>query len=161
MLRDGRRKREIRYLADNMLGRLARYMRIMGYDTSYPNLEISDNELIEISRADDRVLLSRDKQLCSRFKQSIYIISDRIDEQIIQITNLERPRKEFLFSRCTVCNGVLVKGDHNCKEEYDPRKIETVYHCPNCGKCYWEGTHSHNILAKLESLKVYNETQAE
>lgn len=144
-----------------MLGRLARYMRIMGYDTSYPNLEISDTELIEISKADDRILLSRDRQLCSRYIKSIYIDSDRIDEQIIQITNIERPRRELLFSRCTICNGVLVKGDSNCREEYDPRKKDSVYHCPDCGRCYWDGTHSQNILAKLESLKVYYEAQAE
>ena len=144
-----------------MLGRLARYLRIMGYDTMYPNLGISDTELMEISRKEGRILLSRDKQLCGRYKKSIFIDSDKIDEQIKQVTTIEKPKRELLFSRCAVCNGILVKGAGNCREEYDPRKKESVYHCPDCGRCFWEGTHSQNILTKLESLKVYDEIKGE
>lgn len=142
-----------------MLGRLARYMRIMGYDTMYPNLEITDTELIEICQSEERFLLSRDRQICRRYKRSMYMESDRIEEQIMQVVSLEKPQRSRLFTRCTRCNGILEKGSLNCREEFDPRKLDTVYHCPICGRCYWDGTHSDNILSKLNSLGVYNEDQ--
>jgi uncharacterized protein with PIN domain len=142
-----------------MLGKCARYMRIMGYDTQYPNLSISDTELINICKEGDFTLVSRDRELCQRYKKSIHVLSDRIDEQILQIVIIAPPEKGKLFSRCTLCNGILEKGGDNCKDEYYNDGVKEVFHCPDCGKCYWRGTHWENILKKLKNLGIYDENQ--
>ena len=140
-----------------MLGRLSRFMRIMGYDTMYPNLEVADSEIIEMCRNESRILVSRDRQICLRYKDSIRINSDIIQDQIVPICSYEKPTKEKLVTRCTACNGVLIPGNCNCKEEFDPRKADKVSHCPDCGKCYWPGTHSEGIVKFLSDLGIFNQ----
>jgi Uncharacterized conserved protein len=80
-----------------MLGRLARFMRILGYDTSYPNIQAPDTVLIEISQREDRILLSRDKQLNERWKNTFLITSDRLDDQLHQVTERFIPQKNRFF----------------------------------------------------------------
>ncbi len=148
----------LRFLADNMLGRLTRFMRIMGYDTTYPNLDEDDIFLINLSREEERILLTRDKLLSIRHKNSYLITSDRINEQIIQIVESFPPDRNKLFTRCTLCNGILVEGKYPCREEYHKAKIKNIKHCLSCGKCYWRGTHSENVIGYLENLGIYNES---
>ncbi len=152
------RREGLKFLADNMLGRLARYMRIMGFDTLYPNLEVPDSFLIHLSLEEDRILLSRDKELNRRWKNSIFINSDRLDAQIKQVAEKFKPDFNRLFSRCTVCNGILTGVKTPCKEEYYKEEIDSVKQCESCGKCYWRGTHVSNMIKYLENLGIYNES---
>ncbi len=140
-----------------MLGKLSRFMRIMGYDTLYPNLEIPDTELIKYAIDTNRKLISRDREICRRYRDSILIESDNLKMQIVQIATIDPPDQTKLFSRCTVCNGLLIPGNGGCNEEYDPKKKDQVTHCQDCGKCYWPGTHSESVLKFLQSLELYTE----
>lgn len=148
----------LKFLADNMLGRLARYMRILGYDTSYPNIQAPDLVLVEMSRKEDRILLSRDKQLHERWKNSFLITSDKLDDQLCQVTEIFRPSMHNLFSRCTACNGLLVQPYAPCAEKYYRGDVKEVQQCNVCGKCYWRGTHTQSIMGYLHKLGIYSES---
>lgn len=148
----------LKFLADNMLGRLARFMRILGYDTSYPNIQAPDTVLIEISQREGRILLSRDKQLNERWNNTFLITSDRLDDQLHQVTERFIPQKNRFFSRCTACNGLLIEFDAPCKEKFYEKEVQEVKHCDTCGKCYWKGTHTQNIMEYLRKLGIANES---
>src|SRR5512136_241381 len=100
-----------RFVADVMLGRLAKWLRIAGFDVLYSN-RYSDDELIELSRTEGRILLSRDTRLLIRksVHRFIFLESERIQEQIRQVFRATGTRSlPGLLSRCLTCNEVLVE----------------------------------------------------
>ena len=95
------------FAADCMLGTLAKWLRILGYDAFYRN-RIEDGELVELARAEGRVVLTRDRRLTERRRARPFVLiaSDRPEEQIRQLIaeiGLEL-REERLLSRCLPCN---------------------------------------------------------
>ncbi|HUT15551.1 MAG TPA: Mut7-C RNAse domain-containing protein, partial [Anaerolineae bacterium] len=97
----------IRFLADGMLGSLAKWLRILGYDTTYyPHLE--DNEIARLARAEDRVLLTRDTGLLRRKGlHSLFVESELLEQQLAQVLQDLDLQDEQPFSRCPVCNTML------------------------------------------------------
>src|SRR5262247_1827579 len=97
---------EPRFIADVMVGRLARWLRIAGFDVLYSN-SFADDEIIAISRRDTRIILTRDRGLESRVEphEVIVIQSDDYESQLGQVLEkFPRPTTQ-LFSRCPECNG--------------------------------------------------------
>jgi hypothetical protein len=147
-----------RFVADVMLGRLAKWLRIAGFDVLYSN-RYSDDELAELARSHGRILLSRDTRLLIRRSVSrfVFLESDRIQDQIRQVFRLTATtRLTSLFSRCLTCNEPLAEvSRENVRELVPPFVYETQQlfkSCPRCRKVYWAGTHRPAVVRVLEKL---------
>ena len=146
------------FVADVMLGRLAKWLRIAGFDVLYSN-RITDDELVELSMQEDRIILSRDTRLLVRkaVRRFIFLESDGIRAQIRQVfceTGIEN--LPGLLSRCLKCNELLEQAAREeVREIVPPFVFETqpgFKRCPHCRKIYWAGTHRRAVLRTLESL---------
>jgi uncharacterized protein with PIN domain len=142
-----------RFVVDGMLGSLARWLRILGYDTDYVN-QRDDAELVRVARAEDRVLLTRDRELAGRRRvKSLLIESQSLDDQLAQLTAAFPLPPGSHPSRCSVCNTVLVEAMPNEIAHRVPRyvlKRHTHFHrCPGCDRIYWRGSHWRNMQARL------------
>lgn len=135
------------FLVDTMCGRLARWLRILGYDAEW----VSDQErqgLIVRCLKESRTLITRDHRFQkTRGIQTIVLESDLIAGQIrelVQKFGLKIEEKNF-FSRCTFCNLPLVtidkKNISSKAAEYVIKTYEIFYQCPQCLRIYWNGTH--------------------
>ena len=151
------REVEVKFIVDGMLGRLAKWLRILGYDTAYlPRLD--DNQLVRLARAEGRLLLTRDRGLARRRGlQCLLIESDYLEEQLRQILTELALTEENSFSRCPVCNTPLQRIE---KTELEGRVPPHIFHthkdfslCPNCGKIYWPGTHWARMQEKLAGFR--------
>ncbi|MEM0365693.1 MAG: Mut7-C RNAse domain-containing protein [Acidilobaceae archaeon] len=153
----------IKFVVDTMLGDLARWLRIMGYDTVYSD-NYNDKQIIEIALLGDRVIITRDKSLYIKARKASakVILVESIDtrEKIAEVAVKAKinisvdPDK----SRCPECNGVLEKtNDKNrVKDRVPPQALasyNTFYICTKCSKVYWEGGHWINIRRLIENAK--------
>ena len=139
-----------------MLGRLARWLRVLGYDTWYDE-RVADPALVALARAEDRVLLTRDRHLLRELRPP-QALEVRQDEPLAQLRDVVRalalaPPPE-LFTRCMLCNAVL-----HClpSQEAAPllppgvRELPgPVRRCPSCARLYWDGSHVRRMRAALE-----------
>jgi hypothetical protein len=147
-----------RFVADVMLGRLAKWLRIAGFDVLYSN-RYSDEELASLSMKEDRILLSRDTRLLIRrsVREFIYLESEKIQEQIKQIFRATATSAiPGLLTRCLACNDVLSEiARENARERVPPYVFQTQRTfklCPRCRKIYWAGTHRQSVLRIMEKL---------
>ncbi len=147
-----------RFIADVMLGRLAKWLRIAGFDVLYSN-RFSDEALIAISNRDGRVLLSRDTRLLVRkpVKEFIFLESQDIQTQIRQIFETMRIGSlPFPLTRCLACNEPLVETTRESVRDSVPVFVyKTQMHfksCPRCAKIFWAGTHRSAVIRTLEKL---------
>ncbi len=139
-----------------MLGSLARWLRLMGYDTRYER-DSSDTEILKRAMLDERILLTRDKKLAERAKdRGLYVEGRGQDDQIRQVVLAFDLVFDEQLSRCTACNGELVSiGKEEAAEgvpEGALRSNERFFRCRSCGKFYWKGSHWNNIRKKMEIL---------
>lgn len=146
------------FIADVMLGRLAKWLRIAGFDVLYSN-RFSDDELIAISNREGRVLLSRDTRLLIRksVRDFIFLESQDIQTQIRQVfKTMHIPSISFLLTRCLSCNEELVETARDSVRRSVPAFVyETQTHfksCPKCNKIFWAGTHRRSVIRTLEKL---------
>jgi uncharacterized protein with PIN domain len=146
----------MRFVADSMLGKLARYLRIMGYDTVYQK-NYSDQRLSELV-GEGRVLLTRSNARFSKYPDSIFIDRDLVRDQLQAVERrigLSRDQGKW-FTRCSVCNSVLSKPDRAAAPEHVPDFVSFSYpqqvrFCPSCRRFYWPGTHREKMLARLKN----------
>jgi len=155
----------MKFIADIMVGKLARYLRMAGNDVLYIN-NISDDEILKIAKNQERIVLTRDSLMLMRkpFKnnsiKSVFIRDDGIIKQLRQIKDdLKISLGPNLF-RCLECNTELSKAQ---KEKLENKVPPYVYktqkdflYCPNCDKYYWRGTHYDNIN---NTFKLINATE--
>jgi len=145
-----------RFAVDEMLGSLARWLRIIGYDATYQK-DMDDASIIAHASREGRTLLTRDKDLARRMREGgLYIESDDLSEQLKQVLDtFDLDFKEDL-TRCTLCNGELETiGPEEVGEEAPPGALasnDEFYRCKSCGKVYWRGSHWDNILGRLDSI---------
>jgi uncharacterized protein with PIN domain len=146
-----------RFSADEMLGSLARWLRLMGYDTGYER-DGSDTEILKRAVSDGRVLLTRDKKLAERAGGLGLYVKDRdLDHQIMQVSMAYGLTFYEDLSRCTACNGELSPITKEEAAEGVPegalRSNEQFFRCRSCGKYYWKGSHWKNIRKRMDALK--------
>ena len=144
------------FLADAMLGKLARWIRICGFDTCYADSTMTDTDILDKVEKSGRILITRDRELSMRSACSFLIRSDISDDQLLEFFRKYSPQPSKFFTRCTVCNGKLdpVKPPYDdlaVPESVAERGLE-VYVCRICHKIYWDGTHRKSIENKLRSL---------
>ena len=147
-----------RFVVDVMLGRLAKWLRIAGFDVLYSN-RYSDDELVTLSCGEGRILLSRDTRLLVRkaVKRFIFLESEKVQDQIRQIFRVigtsSLPR---ILSRCLTCNEVLGEVPREqVQDRVPPYVFETQTHfkcCSGCQRIYWAGTHRQAVLRTLQAL---------
>jgi len=147
-------------LADGMLGRLARWLRILGYDTVY-DPQIHDNELVRRARAEGRWLLTRDHELAGRpGVQSLLVESEHLRTQIAQVRSRVGPSKAGLFSRCPVCNASLVEASaQDVRGRVPPFVLQSHSRfrcCPSCDRIYWPGSHWRRMRERLAQFERLN-----
>jgi len=147
----------MRFAADNMLGSLARWLRFLGFDTAYPGV-LTDKELAEFAKKEDRILLTRDKELAkAKGISALYVESTDVDEQLEQVMMTYDLEIENELSRCSLCNTILVPVEKEGVKDKVPEKVFEIqnefWECRQCKKYYWPGTHYKNIKNKLEKLK--------
>ena len=151
----------MKFLVDGMLGRLARWLRIMGYDTAYhPNLQ--DQELARMARAQGRVLLTRDTELARRKGIHCLLIEDQgLEDQIRQIfqeLQLSPISPRMDLPRCPVCNASLEEASADEVRGRVPLHIartqQQFRRCLQCNRVYWAGTHVERMQEQMEGFKL-------
>lgn len=149
---------EFRFIADEHLGRLAKYLRLCGFDTIFAD-SLADRKIIEIAVREHRILLSRDKELMSNknVPRGVRILSERPLEQLSEVISIYGLRKFFQpFSRCTLCNGLLEIVQEEEVEDQLPQRTRNLFshfmRCSSCGKIYWEGSHYDRMKKFVSSL---------
>jgi uncharacterized protein with PIN domain len=143
-----------------MLGTLAKWLRILGYDTLF-DPDIDDHQLVRLARAEDRLILTRDRELARRRGVRVLFVADEhLDDQIQQVLadlDLEPARS---FSRCPVCNEPLVAIDRETARSRVPAYVARTQHtfksCPICQRVFWRGTHWQRINEQLIRLQSKN-----
>ena len=147
-----------RFVVDTMLGKLARWLRALGYDTLYPRAA-EDHRLLQLARAEARILLTRDVRLAREAGSlGLLVSAERLDDQIAEVVRLLGllPTEEGLLSRCLECNGLLEERPRDATRGLVPEYVFSTQHrffgCPGCGKIYWQGSHADRILSRLSPL---------
>ena len=148
-----------KFLVTKELGRLARWLRILGYDTVYFSAEKKKGLAIK-SLKEDRIILTRDTRF-SKYAgfRTVHVKSDDFKKQIKRIIKLLRLKikQGELFSRCIMCN----QGLKLAKKELIKKKVpefvyetqDEFYQCPKCKRVYWQGTHWGNMKQIVKILR--------
>lgn len=151
-----------RFFADAMLGRLARWLRMLGYDTAYERI-IPDGALIERVLTEERWLLTRDGHLAVRKAlrgRHTLARSDHVAEQLRQLgreLHLDLCPERTRPGRCTECNEVLATiPPEEARQQVPPfvaGQHQAFSRCPRCGRVFWPGTHWERFVRRLEELR--------
>jgi uncharacterized protein len=146
----------MKFIADVMLGRLAKRMRLLGFDILYDR-KLNDNEIIRLSLEQDRIILTRDRALVERplAANHLFIYSDHAQEQLKQLlTFFSCPPHTIHFTRCSECNTLLVPISKEEAKDLVPRyvydKNDEFLQCLQCGRIYWKGTHLRRLTIPEE-----------
>ncbi len=148
----------MRFIADAMLGRLARWLRFLGYDVLYFR-DIEDSHLVRIARAEGRTLITRDRGIPKRFDvQCLLLNSETLKEQLSEVIERFPPPDETQQKRCMECNRLLKEVSKTEVKELVPDYVwfhrEEFFLCPGCGRVYWEGSHIRNMRNKLNEMGI-------
>ncbi|MDI6890595.1 MAG: Mut7-C RNAse domain-containing protein [Thermodesulfovibrionales bacterium] len=152
----------LRFIADAMLGRLARWLRLLGFDTLYYP-DISDIRLLRVAKEQGRLILTRDTRLIKirGIKDYLLIRANDSFQQLLEVIHALKLKDFNPLSRCVICNGKLSRLlDKTEIKDSVPDFVFLNFHifqrCSDCGKIYWEGTHPRMFREKLtEVLSSY------
>jgi hypothetical protein len=148
-----------RFAADRMLGRLARWLRILGHDVAYgPHL--CGPTLVACARREGRVILTRDTHLTRRreLPSHLFLRSDHFRDQLREVDAALPLGGAGLLSRCLDCNRSLeVVARETVRDRVPPFVFETAERferCPGCSRLYWPATHRAHVLRELAALGI-------
>jgi uncharacterized protein with PIN domain len=148
---------ETALLLDTMLGKLATYLRMCGYDAAYAGergIE-ADDDVLALAHTEGRVLVTRDRELAARAERSQLLSTREVTEQLLELRrsgyDLELADEP---ARCSACNGPLERVDRTePTPDYAPETHEeTVWRCRNCGQHFWKGSHWADVAGTLGDL---------
>jgi uncharacterized protein with PIN domain len=145
--------------ADAMLGRLARWLRLLGLDVAYAP-ELDDGELVERAVAEGRLLLTRDRRLLLRRKArgGMLVRSEVLEDQVLQVVaqlglSLRASR---LFTRCVQCNlpleEVSAAEARRRVPAYVARTQSSFRRCPGCRRIYWRASHVERMMERMRRM---------
>jgi uncharacterized protein len=144
-----------RFVVDMMLGKLARWLRAMGYDTLYFKFA-EDRHLLQLAHAEARTLLTRDARLARLAGAGgLLIHAMEVEPQVTEV--IQRlalsPGSGDLLSRCLECNTPLADQPKDSVRGRVPAYVFATHDhfvgCPGCGRIYWQGSHADRMLARL------------
>lgn len=145
-----------RFAIDVNLGKLARWLRLLGFDSEYRN-DFEDRELVELAVAKNRILLTRDRRLLRHreLEHAYWVRSDRPESQIVEVLRRYRIADQCRpLRRCTSCNGELRPvSKESVLDRLEP--LTRVYYnefllCEHCDRIYWRGSHHKRLLEKIK-----------
>jgi len=148
----------VKFIADGMLGKAGKWLRLMGYDTLYFNTS-RKAELLRVARKEGRTILTRDRKLALSNPGLVVLIesegTDNQMKEIIRKLSLQPEQDEF-FKRCSVCNAPLEIKEKSAIEELVPEYVYNTKNlfsqCPQCRRIYWEGDHCKEIRRTIDSF---------
>ena len=149
----------MKFICDDMLGKLARWLKVLGFDTYYEK-DLPDNKLLKIALLEDRIILTRDSKIpkIRNAKNFVWIHSSDPLEQVKEVAQKLKLKiePERFFTRCLECNGALEKIDkEKVKDKVWPYVYKTQENfviCLECKKVYWAGTHVGRMKKRLEKI---------
>ena len=155
-----------RFIADGNVGRLARRLRMLGFDVLFCH-PIEDDELVAIAGREGRVLLTRDTYILHRRVvfggevRALLIARDDVRDQLRQVVEILGLRPPFaVFSRCLECNELLSPASPDeVRDDVPPYVLRTqtsFTRCPRCRRVYWAGTHRGHMLREIQDLDPLN-----
>ncbi len=151
---------EPRFLVDAMLGTLASRLRAFGFDTAWRR-DTADSLLLREANAEGRIVLTQDRELAEIGGRSAFFVHGKtVDEQLAAV--VERfalaPSSDRLFTRCSLCNSVLVAVEKESVRDRVPPKAfgryEQFWVCRACDKVYWKGSHHDEMLELLHAARA-------
>lgn len=148
---------ERQFLCDVMLGKLATYLRMCGYDTLYAledDLE-ADDAIHARTQSTGRTLLTRDQELATRTDSAVLLQSREIAAQLAELHDhgirIELPTRP---NRCSVCNGCLNHLDSEHHPEHAPDEIPHVWQCRECDQYFWKGSHWERVRETIDTVSA-------
>jgi hypothetical protein len=148
----------MKFIVDSMLGKLARRLRIMGYDT-YFDAKMDDHDILKLSKEEGRSIVTRDTQMAKIRGANLFLLrSTDLAEQLKEISKLAKIRLDSSrsFSRCPECNTPVKDVSKEEVKKIVPKFVyETLNkfsYCPKCKKAYWQGTHYQKLLRELKNI---------
>ncbi|MBE0639447.1 MAG: Mut7-C ubiquitin/RNAse domain-containing protein [Bacteroidales bacterium] len=150
--------RETRFVLDVHLGKLCKYLRMLGFDTYYRN-DLDDDEIVKISITENRIILTRDIGILKngQVTHGYWVRSQDSKKQLWEVIRRFDLQNELRpFYRCIVCNGLI---DEVAKSDIEHQLRENTkaffshfYQCQTCGKIYWEGSHYENMQEFVDNV---------
>ena len=157
---------ELSFVVDVNVGRLAKWLRAMGYDTLFPR-DSNDNDLVRIALREGRVLVTRDAGISLRRAarqgqmRVVHILRDDLRSQLYQLVDELKLNLESGFTRCVLCNDLLNPVEKEIVADRLPPYVYQNQHsfmeCPQCRRLYWRGTHWSGMKSQLD--QVYQEVR--
>jgi len=143
-----------------MLGRLARWLLLMGYDTAFVSRgETPDMDAVGQAAREGRVFLTRDTRIPEvRGARKVVLRGQQLEDQLRQLFKElgEKPDPALYFTRCSLCNVALKAVEKEAVLAEVPEKVKELdtpfFRCPRCAKLYWAGTHVQNTLDKVRKI---------
>ncbi len=152
-----------RFLADRMVGKLAKWLRIIGYDTVYLP-QLSPEGVKREARRQGRLLLTRSTRFLNQkdVPPFVFIQSDRFRDQLKQVcADLQLDVSTHLFTRCSVCNQELAAVEREHVQQHVPEYVwqtrSTFLRCKKCPRVYWGATHRERVLEELRQMGGHQE----
>jgi len=155
----------MKFLCDQMLSGLGKWLRTAGYDTIIVENNLEDRKILELALQENRILLTRDRhflEMQAPEKTVLFITGNSIQECVGELN------REFKFnwlyapfSRCLICNTLLVKSDDPRILNQAPEDVRAASHdfwyCKQCNKVYWLGSHTDHMLEQLRTWQTIND----
>jgi len=149
----------MKFLADSSLGRLSRWLRMLGCDTVYWRGD-ADRSFLRAAEREGRTVLTRRRDVLARQHPGVvlFVESDRVEDQVADVLGKlnVRPNPESFFTLCLECNVSLIPADRDEVRDRIPdyvhRTQQEFRRCPGCGRVYWPGTHRERAMAMLERI---------
>lgn len=147
----------MKFICDQMLSRIGKWLRAAGHDTAIVTESISDREILERAISEERLLITRDRHFLSMKRGAPllhYLKSNDFDSCMDELNRQIRIDWLFApFSRCMICNHLLDKVTDEELLNHIPSKIRhqknEFWHCSACRQYFWEGTHTQNMRRQL------------
>jgi len=152
---------EPRFACDDHCGRLARWLRTLGYDCTHDQ-KIEDAALLRLALDEDRIILTRDHHLAAHTLARRVILLESYDplievRQVLDTTG-ETVSPDRVFTRCTICNGPTAPTALESVADRLPpyvRKTQTVFRtCASCNRIFWRATHVQHMLKRLRAAGI-------
>ncbi|MEM2320835.1 MAG: DUF5615 family PIN-like protein [Candidatus Bathyarchaeia archaeon] len=153
---------DIKFMVDGMLGKVARWLRMLGYDTKYAN-DLNDYEILKIAADEKRIILTKDYQLFRKANangiKAVFIEGRSHIEKLADLSRQLNIKLEIDIkkSRCPKCNSAIKPVNKESVKGKVPSSTHKIYNefwiCTGCGQIYWKGSHWNKINNSLDQAK--------